>query len=57
MLHLLGDQDFSNATEFHYTDQTSNLINVSIQAFLGNDVIYDAEQGVITIAPTRANQD
>jgi hypothetical protein len=43
------------ATEFHYTDQTSNLINVSIQAFLGNDVTYDAEQGVITIAATRVN--
>ena len=41
------------ASEFRYADQGSNLINVSIQAFLGNDVIYDAEQGVITIAPTR----
>jgi hypothetical protein len=44
------------ASEFRYADQSSNLINVSIQAFLGNDVIYDAEQGVITIAPTRGNQ-
>jgi hypothetical protein len=40
------------ATEFRYADQKSNLINVSIQAFLGNDVIYDGEQGVITVAPT-----
>ena len=45
------------ATEFHYTDQTSNLINVGIQAFLGNDVTYDAEQGVLTVAPTPVNQD
>lgn len=43
------------ATEFHYTDQHSNLVNLSIQAFLGNDVIYDAEQGVITVAPTPVN--
>jgi hypothetical protein len=45
------------ATEFRYADQGSNLINVSIEAFLGNDVIYDAEQGVITIALTLANHD
>ncbi len=45
------------ATEFRYADQKSNLINVSIQAFLGNDVIYDGEQGVITIAPTLGNHD
>jgi hypothetical protein len=45
------------ATEFRYTDQKSNLINVSIQAFLGNDVIYDGEQVVITVAPTLGNHD
>lgn len=45
------------ASEFRYADQKSNLINVSIEAFLGNDVMYDAEQGVITIAPTLANRD
>jgi hypothetical protein len=45
------------ASEFRYADQSSNLINVSIQAFLGNDVIYDAEQGVITFAPTRGNHE
>jgi hypothetical protein len=45
------------ATEFRYADEESNLINVSIRAFLGNDVIYDAEQGVITVAPTRTNHD
>lgn len=45
------------ATEFRYADQSSNLINVSIQAFLGNDVIYDAEQGLIGIAPTLVGHD
>jgi hypothetical protein len=45
------------AGEFRYADQKSNLINVSIQAFFGNDVIYDGEQGVITIAPTVADPD
>jgi hypothetical protein len=45
------------ASEFHYADQQSNLINVSIQAFLGNDVTYDAEQGLITLAPTLVNPD
>lgn len=43
------------ATEFRYADQKSDLVNVSIQAFFGNDVIYDAEQGVIAIAPTRSS--
>lgn len=43
------------AGEFRYADQSSNLINVSIQAFLGNDVTYDAEQGIITVAPTLGN--
>lgn len=42
------------AGEFGYEDFTSNLINVGIQAFLGNDVIFDGEQGVITVAPTIA---
>ena len=45
------------ATEYRYADQKSNLINVSIQAFVGNDVIYDGEQGVITVAPTLENHD
>ena len=45
------------ASEFRYADRKSNLINVSIQAFLGNDVIYDGEQGVITVAPTLGNHD
>jgi hypothetical protein len=45
------------ASEFRYADKSSNLINVSIQAFLGNDVTYDADQGVITVAPTLANHD
>ena len=45
------------ATEFRYADQKSNLINVSIQAFLGNDVFYDGEQGVITVAPTPVSHD
>jgi hypothetical protein len=45
------------ATEFRYAAQKSNLINVSIQAFLGNDVMYDGQQGVITVAPTLGNQD
>jgi hypothetical protein len=45
------------AAEFRYADQKSNLINVSIQAFLGNDVIYDGEQGVITVASTVGNHD
>jgi hypothetical protein len=45
------------ATRFGYADQKSNLINVSIQAFFGNDVIYDGEQGIITIAPTPGNHD
>jgi hypothetical protein len=40
------------AEEFRYTDLSSDLINVSIQAFLGNDVTYDGEQGVITVAPS-----
>jgi hypothetical protein len=52
---LVGGNTF--ATEFRYADQKSNLINVSIQAFLGNDVIYDGEQGVITVAPTVGNHD
>jgi hypothetical protein len=42
----------SFAGEFRYADQNSNLINVSVQAFFGNDVTYDSEQGVITVAPT-----
>src|SRR5580700_6854545 len=44
------------AGEFRYADQSSDLINVSIQAFLGNDVTYDGEQGVITVAPISAEQ-
>jgi hypothetical protein len=44
------------AGEFRYTDQSSDLINVSIQAFLGNDVTYDGEQGVVTVAPTSTEQ-
>ena len=44
------------AGEFRYTDRSSDLINVSIQAFLGNDVTYDGEQGVITVAPTPTEQ-
>lgn len=39
-------------TEYRYEDQSENLVNMGIQAFLGNDVIYDGEQGLITIAPT-----
>jgi hypothetical protein len=46
----------SNSTifmqNFRYEDQSENLVNMAIQAFLGNDVIYDGEQGLITIAPT-----
>jgi hypothetical protein len=42
------------AGEFRYVDLSIGLINVSIQAFFGNDVIFDGEQGVITIAPTRS---
>lgn len=49
-LSLVASSSF--AGEFRYADLTSNLINVSIQAFLGNDVTYDGEQGVITVAPT-----
>lgn len=41
--------------EFRVEDLTSNLINVSIQAFFGNDVTYDGEQGVIAVAPTKAS--
>jgi hypothetical protein len=39
-------------TEFRYEDQQENLANMAIQAFLGNDVLYDGDQGVITIAPS-----
>ncbi len=42
----------SYAGEFPYANQSENLINLGIEAFLGNDVIYDGEQGVIAIAPT-----
>lgn len=55
VVNLVAGNTF--ATEFRYADQESKLINVSIQAFLGNDVIYDAEQGVITIAPTLVGHD
>jgi hypothetical protein len=44
----------SFAGEFRYANQNSNLINLGIQAFLGNDVTYDGQQGVITVAPRRA---
>ena len=44
----------SFAGEFRYEDLKSDLINVGIQAFFANDVIYDGEQGVITVAPTNA---
>jgi hypothetical protein len=47
----------SFAGEFRYTNRSSDLINVSIQAFLGNDVTYDGEQGVITVAPTPTEQE
>jgi|SRR5580658_2038045 hypothetical protein len=40
------------AGEFRYANQSSNIINAGIQAFLGNDVTYDGEQGVITVTPT-----
>ncbi len=39
-------------TAYRYEDQSENLVNMGIQAFLGNDVIYDGDQGLITIAPT-----
>ncbi len=42
----------SYAGEFPYTNQSENLINLGIEAFLGNDLIFDGEQGVIAIAPT-----
>jgi hypothetical protein len=42
----------SFAGEFRYANQNLNLINVGIQAFLGNDVTYDGQQGVITVALT-----
>lgn len=45
----------SFAGEFRY-ESVGNLINVGMQAFLGNDVTYDAEQGVITVAPTLPEQ-
>jgi hypothetical protein len=45
----------SFAEEFRYEDLKSDLINVSIQAFFANDVIFDGEQGVITVAPTNAS--
>jgi hypothetical protein len=44
------------AGEFRYADQSSDLINVSIQAFFENDVTYDGEQGVITVAPMSIEQ-
>lgn len=53
-ISLLAGSTF--AGEFRYADQKSNLFNVGIQAFFGNDVIYDAEQGVIAVAPTLADQ-
>jgi hypothetical protein len=39
-------------TEYRYEDQSENLVNMGIQPFVGNDVIYDGEQGLIAIAPT-----
>jgi hypothetical protein len=47
---LLASDRF--AGEFRYDDQREDLINVGIQALLGEDVIFDGEQGVITVAPT-----
>jgi hypothetical protein len=45
----------SFAGEFRYEDLKSGLINLSIQAFFANDVIFDGEQGVIAVAPTNAS--
>lgn len=38
--------------KYRYEDFHEKSVNVGIDAFWGNDVMYDGEQGVITIAPT-----
>ena len=46
----------SFAGEFPYANQNDNLINAGIQAFFGNDVTYNGEQGVITVGSCTPNE-